>query len=290
MQGMHLATGLPVARWLGKPIVMKVSGSSIISLMRNSWIGRLELRWLRKWAYCVMILNDGMAAEAAAAGFAPRHLLWMPNPVDTDVFAPCSPARCTELRTQLGIPCGAVSVVFVGRLAPEKELPSLIAAFAAVVRRMPGALLVLVGDGPDRKDLEKLAGDLGLNANIRFAGRCAPDAVCQWLQASDVFALVSSREGFSCSLSEAMSAGLPCVVSDIPANTQLIDSGLHGMRVRLRDERSIADALLRLLGDERLRAAMGLAARERVLGNYSVDKVLDRYESLFKEALTGPQR
>jgi glycosyltransferase involved in cell wall biosynthesis len=80
------------------------------------------------------------------------------------------------------------------------------------------------------------------------------------------------------------------VVSDIPANTQLIDSGLHGMRVRLRDERSIADALLRLLGDERLRAAMGLAARERVLGNYSVDKVLDRYESLFKEALAGPQR
>ena len=57
MQGVHLATGLPVARWLGKPIVMKMSGSGIVTIMRGSWIGRLELRWLSKWAFRVMILN-----------------------------------------------------------------------------------------------------------------------------------------------------------------------------------------------------------------------------------------
>src|ERR1039458_6756542 len=83
MQGLHLAAGLPVARWLGKPIVMKVSGSSIITAMRQSWLGRGGLRSLRKWAARVMILNRGMAEEAASAGFEPHHLLGMPNPVDT---------------------------------------------------------------------------------------------------------------------------------------------------------------------------------------------------------------
>jgi glycosyltransferase involved in cell wall biosynthesis len=288
MQGLHLATGLPVARWLGKPIMMKVSGSSIITVMRSSWLGRVELRWLQKWARRVMILNPGMAEEAVAAGFEPQHLLWMPNPVDTDEFAPCSPERRRKLRAELGMPPQAASVVFVGRLAPEKELSSLIGAFAAVVQRMPQAILVLVGDGPGRKELEGQVSRLSLSRNVRFTGRCAAAEVRQWLQASDVFALVSSNEGFSCSLSEAMSAGLASVVSDIPANAQLIDPDVHGLRAKLRDEASIAEALTRLLGDEALRARMGRAARQRVLDNYSVDRVVARYEALFREALGGP--
>jgi glycosyltransferase involved in cell wall biosynthesis len=110
------------------------------------------------------------------------------------------------------------------------------------------------------------------------------------LQVSDVFALVSSNEGFPCSLSEAMSAGLASVVSDIPANTQLIDSGVHGLRARLGDESSIAEALIKLLGDETLCTRMGLAARQRILDNYSVDRVVARYEALFCEALDNPPR
>ena len=94
MQGLHLAAGLPVARLLGKPVVMKVSGSGITTSMRGSWLGRLELRFLRRWARRVMILNPGMAEEAAAAGLDPDRLLWMPNPVDTDEFAP-PPTRST---------------------------------------------------------------------------------------------------------------------------------------------------------------------------------------------------
>ena len=93
-------------------------------------MGRLELRFLRRWARRVMILNPGMAEEAAAAGLEPDRLLWMPNPVDTDEFAPCAPERRGELRARLGIGPSAPAVVFVGRLIPVKDLPSLIRAFA----------------------------------------------------------------------------------------------------------------------------------------------------------------
>ncbi len=135
--------------------------------------------------------------------------------------------------------------------------------------------------------LEAKSLELGMAGNVYFVGRCSPGGVLAWLQASDVFTLVSSLEGFSCSLVEAMSAGLPAVVSDIPANTQLIEDSVHGLVARLRDERALAAALLRLLTDSSLRRNFGAAARHRVLDHYSMDKVIDLYESLFTEAI-GP--
>jgi glycosyltransferase involved in cell wall biosynthesis len=289
MQGLHLAAGMPVARLLGKPVVMKVSGSSIITAMRGSWMGRLELWFLRRWAHRVMILNPGMVEEAAAAGLKPDRLLWMPNPVDTDEFAPCAPERRRELRARLGLEPSARAAIFVGRLAPEKELPSLIQAFAAARRGVPNAVLVLVGDGPMRSDLETLAAGLSLDGAVRFIGRQTGLEVRQWLQASDVFALVSSNEGLPCSLLEAMSVGLPSVISNIPANVQLVETGVHGLHAALGSADLIAAALQRLLLDAPLRARMGAAARERILDGYSIDKVMDRYEALFSEALDAAQ-
>jgi glycosyltransferase involved in cell wall biosynthesis len=181
-------------------------------------------------------------------------------------------------------------VVFVGRLAPEKELPSLIRAFATVRRDVPNATLVLVGDGPMRSQLEMLAAGLSLAGAVRFTGRQTGAEVREWLQASDVFALVSSNEGLPCSLLEAMSVGLPSVVSDIPANVQLVETEVHGLHAALGSPDHIAGALNRLLLDAPLRARLGAAARERVLAGYSIDKVMDRYEALFSETLDTGQR
>jgi glycosyltransferase involved in cell wall biosynthesis len=194
------------------------------------------------------------------------------------------------LRARFGIGPSASVVVFVGRLAREKELASLIRAFAAARRGLPNATLVLVGDGPMRSELETLAAGLSLDGAVRFTGRQTGAEVRDWLQASDVFALVSSNEGLPCSLLEAMSVGLPSVISDIPANVQLVETEVHGLHVGLGSPDSIAGALRRLLSDVPLRAHMGAAARQRVLAGYSIDKVMDRYEALFSEALDAGER
>jgi glycosyltransferase involved in cell wall biosynthesis len=285
MQGLHLAAGLPVARLLGKPILMKIGGSGVIPLMSRSRWGRLELRWLRRWAHRVMILNEGMRQEALREGFAKEQLVWMPNPVDTGEFSPCAEQERPQLREQFGIPAAAPVVVYSGRLAPEKALSTLIAAFAEVVRRKPEAMLLLVGDGPVRAALERQTGALGL-ANVRFAGGVEPGEVRSWLKIADIFALVSPSEGFPCALAEAMAVGLPSVVSDIPATRQLVDHEQHGLLTPVGDERAISAAILRLLDDAGLRARMGEAARTRIVDNYSTEKVADRYESLLREALT----
>lgn len=87
-----------------------------------------------------------------------------------------------------------------------------------------------------------------------------------------------------------MPSVISSVVSDIPANAQLIDAEVHGLRVALRDEAAIADALQRLLQDSVLRADMGAAARSRVLERFSTDTVLSRYEELFDETLAQSLR
>jgi len=288
MQGLHLAAGLPVARWLGKPIVMKFGGSGVIPLMRSSRAGRVELDWLRRWAARLMVLNDAMIEEGIADGFAREQFTWMPNPVDVSEFRPAQPGETAAWREQHRIPLQACVTVYVGRLSSEKGLPGLVRGFAQAARRSPDAILVLVGDGAQRGELEALAGQLGLGPDqIRFIGRVNITEVPYWLRSSDIFALTSPSEGFSCALLEAMAAGLASLVSDIPANRQLIDPGIHGLTVPFGDESSIGEALLRLSADPEARQRMGEAARNRVVQNYSTSRVMERYETLLSEVMAS---
>ena len=285
MQGLHVAAGLPLAHFLQMPTVMKIAGSTVVQLMRQSRAGRWELDWLQRWKIPLMVLNQGMIDEAVADGFSHKQLVWMPNPVDTDAFRPPQDEREVKgWRSRHGVPPDAFVVVYVGRLSQEKGLPPLLKGFAEGAQNIPGAFLLLVGDGALRPELETLARDLKLGPDkILFAGRAPIDEVPFWLQASDVYALTSPNEGFSCALLEAMSAGLPSVVSAIPANLQLIEDGVHGLAVPWDGEQAIAEALVRLFGNPQARSRMGAAARQRVVETYSTDRVVQRYEHLFTD-------
>ncbi|MCC6262687.1 MAG: glycosyltransferase family 4 protein [Bryobacterales bacterium] len=284
MPGLHLAAGLPVAALLGYRIFMKFSGSNTIRPLLRSQAGRWELRFLRWLRVPVMLLNDGMVEEAEAAGIPRSQTLFMPNPVDVDVFAPVTPERKALLREQLQLPKDGFVVIYTGRLSSEKGLLDLLDGFAKAANR-PEVHLVLVGDGAQRAELEARARAVeGLPPRITFAGRVDSSAVPLWLQASDAFALVSPNEGFSCALSEAMAVGLPAVVSDIPANRQLVTDGVHGFTTAVGDTDAIARGFLQLQADSGIRKRMAAAAREEIVQKYSTDQVVDRYEKLFEGA------
>lgn len=286
MQGLHLASGLPVARFAAKPAVVKISGSGIIPVMRQTSMGRRELNWLQRWKIPLMVLNEGMMDEARQAGFAREQLIWMPNPVDIDEFRPALRGEAAAWRERHGIGAAAKVGIYVGRISLEKGLPALIRGFAHAARSMPDAMLLLVGDGPMRGELEEMVRNLGADGErIRFVGRVTPGDVSGWLRASDVYALTSPNEGFACALLEAMATGLPSIVSDIPANLQLVDDGVHGITVPFDSETAIASAFENLLADPETRRRMGAAARERVVENYSTDKVAARYERMFESVL-----
>lgn len=286
MQGLQVAVGLPVSRLLGKAVVMKLSGDGIFSAMSKTVIGQFELGLLRDWQVPLMLLNERMMKEAEAGGFPRGQLRWMPNPVETDSFCPSSPEAAAAWRESHAISLAAKVAIYTGRLSPEKGIRELMRGVAEAATHHPEAMLFLVGDGPMRAELETLARELDPSGTLfRFIGRVPLTDIPHWLGASDVFALTSPNEGFSCSLVEAMSAGLPSVISGIDANLQLVSHNTHGLTVPWNQPEAIGKALLTLFRDPGLRARLGANARQRVLDNYSTDKVIDLYETLFTTAL-----
>ena len=283
MPGLHLAAGLPMAAMLGYRIFMKFSGSNTIRPLLRSRAGRWELRFLRWLKVPVMLLNDGMVEEAESAGIPRSQTMFMPNPVDVDLFAPVSPEEREGIRERLRLPLNDFVIIYTGRLSPEKGLLDLMDGFAKSAREC-GIHLVLLGDGEQRSELEARATAVdGLASRVTFAGRVDSSVVPLWLQASDAFALVSPNEGFSCALSEAMATGLPSVVSDIPANRQLVEDGVHGFTVNVGDTDSIARRFLQLSTDPAACQRMAAAARNEIVRKYSMGSVVSLYEKLFDD-------
>lgn len=282
MTGLHLLVALLAGRLLGKRIFVKIHGSTVIPSLAASIVGRLELRWMARWAERVMVLNEEMVQEALAQNIPSNRICFMPNPVDVAEFQPAREEEQPRLRDGLGLPVGKTILLYVGRLSPEKGVDWLIRAFAQASPKCPQAMLALLGDGPMRVQLEQLARELGLShQQVRFLGRVAAGDVPRYLQAADAFALVSPNEGFSCALAEAMASGLPAVVSAIPANVQLVRDDLEGFTAPPGDVEQTAGAIVKLLNDTPARVRMGKSARALIETNYSTAKVVDQYEALF---------
>jgi glycosyltransferase involved in cell wall biosynthesis len=150
-------------------------------------------------------------------------------------------------------------VVFVGRLAPIKQIDLLLRALAIVKREIPGIRAVIVGDGPQRQELETLAATLGLRDTVEFAGQRAD--VSPILGRSRVFVLTSKTEGLSLALMEAMMAGLPAVVSDVGDLGDLVRDRENGYLVGVQTPDSFAERIIAILKDRALCRKFSEAAR-----------------------------
>jgi glycosyltransferase involved in cell wall biosynthesis len=173
-------------------------------------------------------------------------------------------------------------------LAPEKDHETLIAAFARLAPRHPEAELWLVGDGPKRRALQRLAeGRLPLG-RVRFIP--GQTDILPLFRQSRVLALSSREEGLPNVVLEAMAAGLPVVATAVGGLSEVVQPGVTGWLVPPREPAALAEALSRLLADEAERRAFGSAGRARVLERFSMDAMVQRHEEVFLRLLQGGLR
>lgn len=195
-------------------------------------------------------------------GFREQRSLVIPNCIDAGKFRrePCLRA---PVRRALGVPDEAVLVLTVARVDPMKNWGGLLEA----VRDLPGVFTVGAGKGTD--ELPRQSGFVGLGWR---------EDVQHLLCAADIFLLASAfGEGTSVALTEAMSCGLPCVVTDVGGNGAFV--GEAGLVVPPRQSAPLREALLRLAGDAPRREEMGRAARERVSNGHTADEVAEMLEA-----------
>jgi glycosyltransferase involved in cell wall biosynthesis len=180
-------------------------------------------------------------------------------------------------------------VVFLGRLHPKKGLDLLIPAFAEVLRSDPNAQLVMIGQGEKTyvQSIHDMAGRLGLSQRVLFMGHVPVDVKWQALAAGAVFALPSYQENFAMSVAEAMSSGLPVVLSrQVNIWKEVTESGA-GLACDLTAA-SIADTILKYLKDPALRAAAAARGQRLVSDKFNWDRSTEALEKVYKQVLEKP--
>lgn len=193
------------------------------------------------------------------------------NSVDCEYIATVA-EKANKLALRTALELGDVPVVGgVGRFRGEKGQTVLIEAMAEVIKQAPDAVLLLVGDGPDRAMLEQKAASLGVADNVVWTGQRSADEVYRLYAIMDVVAVPSLFEGFGLVAAEAMAAGKPVVASDVDGLAEVVAAGETGLLVPPGDAESLAAALVRLLGDARLAEQFGRAGRIRVQEKFSME-------------------
>ncbi|WP_329217547.1 glycosyltransferase [Streptomyces sp. NBC_01485] len=244
----------------------------------------LALKWERfgaRWADRLVCVSEAERTTGLRARIAGRWSV-VPNGIDPERFhpAPAGTVRASLLSALPALDPAAPLVVCVGRLCRQKGQDVLLAAWPDVAAKVPGARLVLVGDGPDGERLRSRAPE-----SVLFAGAVA-DAV-PWYQAADLVVLPSRWEGMALAPLEALACGRPVVLTDVDGARESLPAALAPRAlVPAENPAALADAVAGLLLDPPLREEFGHQGRRHVLATHDVRRTAEAVAGVYRELLT----
>ena len=276
----RLVGGIPIS-WGIHHSDLSVEGNRRLTLLTVKACAPIS-RWLPTKIVCC---SEASREVHAAAGYATEKMIVIPNGIDPQLFRPNPDARAT-VRRSLGIPSDAPVIGMVGRFHPQKDHYNFIQTAQQLYQSQPEARFLLCGEAVtwENAELVKWIEDAGIRERCLLLGK--RDDIPDLTAAFDIATLSSMGEGFPNVVVEAMACGVPCVVTDVGDSARIVAD--TGAVVPRRDPRALANAWHAMLKMHRTtRAQLGLAARQRVIDQYSLPQIVSRYESLFEELACG---
>ena len=254
----------------GIPYVILLRGGEVPGwapeLERIHRITRPIRRLILRNASAIIANDDGLANRSMAADPYPVGVI--PNGVDTDYFAPAKHEPHID----------GFHILFAGRFVVEKNLFYLLDQCSKLKSAFPGKVsLRMVGDGPQREELETYAAKVGLEGSVTWYGWTNKDQLRGLYATSSCFVNPSLYEGMPNTVLEAMASGLPVVASDIPGNNTLIKDGQNGYIFDLKKPDACFDALAKIARDPEGASTMGDRGRRRAVKSYSWDSIAERF-------------
>lgn len=236
------------------------------------WLTPLVFAWLRHFhahSAATLVPTQELADFLRGRGFGAVRLLR--RAVDTQLFDPAR--RCEQLRLGWGLTDDELAVVYVGRIAPEKNLELNVRAFRALQRQRPQARYIWIGDGPARAELARA------NPDFIFCGSLRGDVLATHFASCDLFLFASLSETFGNVTLEAMASGVATVAFDYGAAREHMVDGVNGRRVTCGDADAFVAATVALASDTVQRRAQAAAARDAVM-HLSPQSVTDHFAEL----------
>lgn len=281
----HLLGGVLAARTLRKGSLLKISmigGDDLegIESRRLSWLWQKIFRS----ASLFVAMNNTISKSLIKGGIKEERIVPIPNGVDTNVFQPIGSEDSQRiLRQKLGLPDG-VLITFTGCIERRKGIHKAVAAFSRIASQNSNVHLLLIGPSGTEQEytafVQEEISRSGMSARIIMPGSVSN--LPEYLAASDIFLLPSSREGMSNSLLEAMSTGLACVITGADGMEDIVSTGKQGIVVPMAaSEEELAVKLEEVIQNPDLRSRLGTAARAHVLQSLPLQMVADRYLDIY---------
>ena len=269
------------------PVVVWGIRGTPLELAHYDWLERASIRLERTLSRLpdLLIANSRSGAEWARAYHAgARRIEIVPNGIDTERFRPATSTERMAARNVLGCPGRAVVVAVVGRLDPMKDHQTFLRGLALAAGRAPNLVGLIAGGGAPGavERLKAIASALGIADRVIWTG--ARRDVAEIYHAADLLCLPSAfGEGFPNVVGEAMASGLPCIVTAVGDNAELI--GSTGLVVPPRKPEAIAGALVDYAERIGETCAFDLAGRRRVVAHFSLEPMISKTENLLRQAL-----
>ena len=284
------ALGRVAARLAGVPIVVHTFHGSVFDGYFGTSVARF-FQWIERilalGTDTIVAVSERVAADLAERKIAPRRKIEVvPLGLELGRFQDVQQRR-GELRRELGVPPRARLVGSVGRLVAIKDLGTLLRSMAQLSATQPDAILLVVGDGPDRPALEMEAERLGLGSRARFLG--FRDDLERIYADLDVAVNCSLNEGTPVALIEAMASGVPVLATAVGGTPDLLDEGRLGRLVPPGDPNALARALAESLSGGDDSAQKAALARRSVLQRFSLDRLLGDLDRLYLRLLKSKE-
>ncbi len=198
----------------------------------------------------------------------------IPNGVDINKFRPLN--NIEKIRN---------SILFVGRLDERKGIKYLIKSIVLVKEMIPDIKLFIVGTGKLKKELEKFIILNNIKQNVKFLGRLSDKDLVEWYNRCEIVVIPSIFEGFGIVAIEAMACKTPIIATNVPGLNSIIKNGENGLLVPPKDSRKLADAIVNLLNDCKLRRHLSVNGRKEVLKKFNWDIIAKRTVKIYEEVI-----
>ena len=246
-----------------------------IFVLNKHILGRLLIKIEKNLFDAVTVFSNFSRNLAMKAGFKENKIVMIPNGVELELINKSKP---------LNLP-GDPRILYVGRLSKFKNVHVLLRAFAEVVKQFPRACLYIVGDGPTRGFLQRMAAKLGIRDNVVFKGFIPTTSVYRYYKSVDVLVLPSYVENFSITLLESMASKVPVIASDALGNLEIICNGRNGVIFPRGKHKILSEKMQLVLSDFNFAQKLATNAYEDAEKKYSWKVVVSLYHDMFQSLL-----
>jgi glycosyltransferase involved in cell wall biosynthesis len=257
-----------------RPLVIGAWGSDILVIPGSSKVRWAVLLHALFRADLITSLADHITRVLVERGVPPCKIKTIPFGVDTQLFCPLS----NSVRS--------FDIICTRNFETVYDVGTFLRALPAIIARYPNFTCLLLGDGPLRDSLKRLAAELGVEDNLTWLGWLPPQELAQWLRQTKVYVSASLSDGTSTALTEAMASGCFPVVSDIEANRPWIEHGSSGFLFPPADPGALADCVLEALKSAPLRESALIVNRRKVERDANWHTIMGSVEELYQRLVT----